>query len=209
MPKYLLEQSRRATAVKHCRGYWQIVRGCWRSGMNSNNAQTVDMLPRIKSAAARAPWTLHVTWADRKKDQIDLIGLIHRSRHFRVFLNQPAAFRKIHVADFGGGIEWENGLDYGADTLKMMADEQRPMSGADLVIFEAELGLSTAETAALLGLAERTIRAYRNAKRLPQSLAIAIRTIRASNTVLAAHYRPAGHRARGRPKKKEVRPRAA
>ena len=90
-----------------------------------------------------------------------------------------------------------------------MADEQRPMSGADLVIFEAELGLSTAETAALLGLAERTIRAYRNAKRLPQSLAITIRTIRASNTVLAAHYRPAGHRTRGRPKKKEVRPRAA
>ena len=177
--------------------------------MNSNNAQTVDMLPRIKSAAACAPWTLHVTWADRKKDQIDLTGLIHRSRHFRVFLNQPAAFRKIHVADFGGGIEWENGLDYGSDTLKMMADEQRPMSGADLVIYEAELGLSTAETAALLGLAERTIRAYCNAKRMPQSLAIAIRTIRASNTVLAAHYRPAGHRARGRPKKKEVRPRAA
>jgi hypothetical protein len=130
-------------------------------------------------------------------------------KDFGAYNNRPAAFRKIHVADFGGGIEWENGLDYGADTLKMMADEQRPMSGADLVIFEAELGLSTAETAALLGLAERTIRAYRNAKRMPQSLAIAIRTIRASNTVLAAHYRPAGHRARGRPKKKEVRPRAA
>ena len=179
--------------------------------MNSNNTQTqtVDTLPRIKSVTARGPWTLHVTWADRKKDQIDLTGLIHRSRHFRIFLDKPAAFRKIRVADFGGGIEWENGLDYGADTLKMMADEQRPVSGADLVIFESELGLSTAETAALLGLAERTIRAYRNAKRLPQSVAIAIRTIRASNTVLAAHYRPAGHRARGRPKKKEVRPRAA
>jgi hypothetical protein len=61
----------------------------------------------------------------------------------------------------------------------------------------------------LLGLAERTVRAYRNAKRLPQSVAIAIRTIRASHTVLAAHYRPGGHRARGRPKKKEVGPRAA
>jgi hypothetical protein len=179
--------------------------------MNSNNTQTqtVDALPRIKSVTARRPWTLHVTWADRKKDQIDLTGLIHRSRHFRIFLDKPAAFRKIRVSDFGGGIEWENGLDYGADTLKMMADEQRPVSGADLVIFEAELGLSTAETAALFGLAERTIRAYRNAKRLPQAVAIAIRTIRASNTVLAAHYRPAGHRARGRPKKKEVRPRAA
>ena len=126
---------------------------------------------------------------------------MHRSRHFRVFLDQPAAFRKVRVADFGGGIEWENGLDYGADTLKVMAGEQRPMSGADLAAFESELDLSTAETAALLGLAERTVRAYRKAKRLPQSVAIAMRTIRASNTVLAAHYRSVGHRARGRPRK--------
>jgi len=82
------------------------------------------------------------------------------------------------------------------------------MTGAELIAFESQLNLSTAETAALLGLAERTVRAYRSAKELPQSLAIAIRTMRASKTVLAAHYRPAGHRARGRPKK-QVRPTAA
>jgi hypothetical protein len=170
--------------------------------MNSREEQAADALPRIKSVtAARTPWTLHVMWADRTKDRIDLTGLVHRSRHFRIFLDQPAAFRKMRVADFGGGIEWENGLDYGADTLKVMADEQRPVSGADLAVFESELNLSTAETAALLGLAERTVRAYRRAKRLPQSVAIAIRSIRGSNTVLAAHYRPVGHRARGRPKK--------
>jgi DNA-binding transcriptional regulator YiaG len=93
------------------------------------------------------------------------------------------------------------GLDYGADTLKMLADEQRPLSGSNLVAFESGLNLSTAETAALLGMSERTVRAYRAAKRLPQAVAIAIRAIRASRTVLAAHYRPAGHRLRGRPKK--------
>jgi hypothetical protein len=95
MPKYLPEQSRRATAVKHCCGYWQIVRGCWRSGLNSNNAQTVDTLPRIKSVAARAPWTLHMTWADRKKDPIDLTGLIHRSRHF-----QSSSISRPHSAKY-------------------------------------------------------------------------------------------------------------
>ena len=61
---------------------------------------------------------------------------MHRSRHFRVFLDAPAAFRKVRVAYCGAGIEWDNGLDYGADTLKMLADEQRPVSGADLVAFE-------------------------------------------------------------------------
>jgi Domain of unknown function (DUF4160) len=179
------------------------------SGMSSSEEQGVDTLPRIKSVSpARAPWTLRITWADRTKDQVDLTGLVHRSRHFRIFLDQPAAFRKVRVADYGGGIEWANGLDYGADTLKMMADGQRPASGAELAAFESELNLSTAETAALLGLAERTVRAYRKTKRLPQSVAIAIRTIRASNTLLAAHYRPVGHRARGRPRK-EAKPHAA
>ncbi len=162
----------------------------------------MDTLPRIKSvSAARAPWTLNVTWADGGRSRVDLTGLISRSPHFRVFLDEPAAFRRVHVADFGGGVEWENGLDYAADTLKMLADEQRLVSGADLMEFESALNLSTAETATLLGLAERTVRAYRRAKKLPQSVAIAVRTIRASNTVLAAHYRPVGHRARGRPKK--------
>ena len=169
----------------------------------------MDTLPRVKTvSAARAPWTINLTWADGTKDRVDLTGLIHRSRHFRIFLDRPATFRKLRVVAFGAGIEWENGLDYGADTLKTMADEQCPMRGADLIGFEANLDLSTAETAALLGLAERTVRAYRRAKRLPQSVAIAIRTIRDSNTVLAAHYRPVGQRGRGQPKK-EARSRAA
>jgi len=170
--------------------------------MNTVNQRAADALPRVKSVgAARAPWTLNVVWADGTKDRVDLTGLIHRSRHFRVFLDQPAAFRKVRPADFGGGVEWKNGLDYGADTLRMMADEQRPVTGADLVAFESANNLSTAETGALLGLAERTVRAYRSAKELPQSVAIAIRAIQVSNTVFDAHYRPVGHRARGRPKK--------
>ncbi len=162
----------------------------------------VDPLPRVKAvSAARAPWTLNVTWSDGTRERIDLTGLIHRSRHFRVFLNDPGAFRRVHRADFGGGVEGENGLDYGADTLKMMGDEQRPMTGADLVTFELQLNLSTAETAALLGLSERTVRAHRTTKELPQSVAIALRAIRSSTTVLAAQYRPIGQRPRGRPKK--------
>jgi hypothetical protein len=174
--------------------------------MSSNRKRPVDALPRVKAASiGRAPWTINVTWADGTKDRIDLTGLIHRSRHFRVFIDHPAAFRRLRVAPFGAGIEWDNGLDYGADTLKMMADEQRPVSGADLVAFESDLNLSTSETAVLFGLAERTVRAYRHAQRLPQTLALAIRVIRASNTVLAAHYRPVGQRGRGRPKRDAAR----
>jgi hypothetical protein len=160
--------------------------------MSSNEVPVADTLPRIKSVSAtRAPWTLHVVWADRTKDRIDLTGLVHRSRHFRIFLDQPSAFRKMHVADFGGGIEWENGLDYAADTLKVMADEQRPVSGADLAMFESQLNLSTAETAVLLGLAERTVRAYHRAKRLPRSVAIAAPSVPATRCSLRIIVRSA------------------
>lgn len=170
----------------------------------------MDILPRIKTVrAVRAPWTLEVAWTDGTRDRIDLTGLVHRSRHFRAFLGSPAAFRAVGVADFGGGIEWKNGLDYGADTLRVLSEEQRPMSGADLVAVESGLDLSTAETAALLGLAERTVRAYRKRKRLPRAVAIAIRAVRESDTVFAAHYRPAGRRARGRPKREAPRTTAA
>lgn len=37
----------------------------------------------------------------------------------------------------------------------------------DLIAFESQLNLSAAETVALFGLAERTVRAHRTAKELP------------------------------------------
>ena len=115
--------------------------------MNSTEEQA-DALPRVRAVtSAREPWVLNISWADGSKSRVDLTGLIYRSRHFRVFLDNPAAFRKVKVADFGGGVEWDNGLDYAADTLRTMADEQRPVTGADLVAFESECELSTAETA--------------------------------------------------------------
>jgi hypothetical protein len=165
----------------------------------------IDALPRVRSVnAARTPWTLNVIWADETKSRVDLTGLIYRSRHFQAFLLDPGAFRKVRPVHFGSGIEWDNGLDYGADTLKTVADEQRPMTGADLKVFESKSNLSTAETANLLGVAVRTVRAYRIAETLPQTIAMAIRQLQSSSTVLAAHYRPAGHHTQGRPKKEAL-----
>jgi hypothetical protein len=37
---------------------------------------------------------------------------------FSGFLNDQAAFRKVKVADFGGGAQWDNGFDYSADTAQ-------------------------------------------------------------------------------------------
>jgi uncharacterized protein DUF4160 len=81
-------------------------RSCWQSGTKSNEKRAVGHPPRIKSvSAAREPWTLTVTWVDGTKDRVDLTGLIYRSPHFRIFLDHPTAFRRVRLADFGGGME--------------------------------------------------------------------------------------------------------
>lgn len=159
-------------------------------------------LPRLRNVrAAKAPWTIDVVWKDGSRDFVDLTGLVHRSRHFRQFLAEPSAFRKVKIVDWGAGISWENGLDYSASTLRIVAEEQQPLSGSDLVAFEAANKLNSAETAALFDVSERTIRDYRSSERLPQAVALALRAMRSSTTVLDAHYRPAARRPRGRPRK--------
>jgi hypothetical protein len=79
----------------------------------------MDELPRIKAVkTGKEPWTVYLEWNDGLTSHVDLTGLIHRSRHFRRFLEEPLAFRKLKVVDSGAAIGWENGLDYSADTLR-------------------------------------------------------------------------------------------
>ena len=161
----------------------------------------MEPLARVKAvSAARKPFSLNVTWNNGGKSTVDLTGLVYRSRHFRVFIDDAAAFRKVRVVNFGSGIGWENGLDYAAETLQLLADEQSPMSGDFLVNFQTRHNLNTAETANLLRIAERTLRAYRSATELPTPIALSLRRMDGDPTVFAAHYRPIERRKRGRPK---------
>ena len=145
--------------------------------------------------------SLDVTWDDGTRSHIDLTGLVHTSRHFKVFVDDPAAFRQVKSVGYGSGIGWANGLDYSATTLLTLAQQQQSLSGRDLSTFEKTHGLNTAETAAMFHIAERTVRAYRLADTLPEAIAIALRVFESDPTIFAAHYRPVAHRARGRPPK--------
>lgn len=166
----------------------------------------MDRLPKVMSVAAREGWVLDVIWGDSRKSRIDLTGLIHRSRHFGIFAHDPEAFRKVAPVNFGSGIGWDNGLDYSASTLRTLADEQRPMKGRDLAAFEAKHNLNGAETAALLEIAERTVRAYRASDVLPATIAMCLRSLDADPARFAAHFKPVARRSRGRPRK-STRPR--
>lgn len=167
------------------------------------DAVTTNLLPRVKSVRAdRKPFTLKLEWADGERSKVDLTGLVHRSRHFKVFADDPKAFACVKPDEFGTGIEWDNGLDYSAQTLRSLAGEQKSVPGKYLKRFEETFVLNTEETAKLLDVTPRTIVNWRRSSALPRTVYIALRRFEHDPTAFAALYRPVKSRPRGRPKAK-------
>ncbi|HEY5046908.1 MAG TPA: hypothetical protein VII49_02675 [Rhizomicrobium sp.] len=160
----------------------------------------IEVLPRVKSVAAGPRFTLNVEWKDGSRTKADLTGLIHSSKHFGVFARDAAAFRHVRPVAWGDGVQWDNGLDYSAATLKELAEEQQPMKGSELKTFVIARKLNNEELAGLLGCTARTIRAWYGAKRIPRWAATSVRCLQRDDTLFAAHFRPVKVRPRGRPK---------
>jgi len=159
-----------------------------------------DGMARVKAVKPGDDFTLDIEWADGTRTKADLTGLIHSSRHFSVFAEDARAFQHVKPVSWGDGIEWENGLDYSANTLKELADEQKPMSGDYLAKFVARRKLNNAEAARLLHCTTRTLQSFFKKKELPEYVAFAVRRFENDPTIFAAHYRPVAVRPRGRPK---------
>lgn len=146
----------------------------------------------------RAPNTLAIDWQGGGSDTIDLTGLIARVHAFAA-LKEPAAFAAVHRDDTGMGIEWDCGLDLSGSTLKTIAEEQRPMAGAEFVEFMSDFRISIREAADLFGSSESTIKNWRSGRvELSLPVASTVRSMMRDETVLYAHFRP---QTRGRPRK--------
>jgi DNA-binding XRE family transcriptional regulator len=109
----------------------------------------------------------------------------------------PKTFAKVAIVEDGLGVSWPvrtkwGRLDISAATLKRIAEEQQPMTGADFAEWRATLGLSLSEAAKLLGVGRRTIMGYLKKDDLPAVVAIAYRALARDKHVLAAHYVPTG-----------------
>src|SRR5690348_7232150 len=161
----------------------------------------METLPRVKAvAAAKSPFVLNIEWKDGAKTKADLTGLVHSSRHFKVFANDRQAFARVKPDEYGTGIEWENGLDYSAGSLRKLSEEQKPLDGKSLVQFERRHNLNTEETACMLSVTDRTVQSYRRMSALPKAVAVALRHLDEDPTAFAAHYKPIAVKPRGRPK---------
>jgi len=80
--------------------------------------------PRIRDVApADGDFSLRVTWEDGSESLVSLAEPVFRLKIFRP-LRDPAAFRRVAVANWGWGIEWSEDVDYSADSLWRLAREQ-------------------------------------------------------------------------------------
>jgi DNA-binding XRE family transcriptional regulator len=116
--------------------------------------------------------------------------------HFAPIANDSEAFAKVAIIENGLGVAWPvqtrwGCLDISASTLRRIAEEQQPMTGADFARWRIKLGLSLTEAAKLLGVGRRTVMGYLKKDELPAIVAIACRALARDKHLLAAHYVPA------------------
>src|SRR5579863_1774320 len=101
---------------------------------------------RIDSVSTERPYTLLVKWRDGRVDRVDMSGVINTKELFRG-LKEYSVFDTAKVVAHGSGIEWRNGLDYSADSLEVMGEQQRSMSGEDFANWMKDMNISLQEAA--------------------------------------------------------------
>lgn len=79
----------------------------------------------------------------------------------------------------------------------MIADHQAPFAAAEVTEWQADMGVSNAEAADLVGVVPSTWSSYKAGANVPATVARLCRAMRADPVILSAHLRP---RAAGRPK---------
>jgi hypothetical protein len=153
----------------------------------------IPIVTKVRPSAGRM---LRVRFSgDRSAYELDLTGLFARSKHFAPLMADFPTFAKVGIVDGGIGVAWPvdtkwGRLDLSSSTLRRIAEEQRPMSGADFAAWRKKLGLSLSEAAKLLGIGRRTVMGYLKRDELPPVVAIACRTLARDKSVLAAHFVP-------------------
>jgi hypothetical protein len=134
------------------------------------------------------PLTLVVTWADGKAATVDLSGVIARNRALAP-LEDPGLLARVRVSEWGWGVEWDDGLDFGTDQLRRWAGEQAGeiMPAAAFRAWRERHGLSLAAAAEALGLSRRMVAYYDNGTwPVPKTVLLACEGIDARRAIAAS-----------------------
>jgi Protein of unknown function (DUF2442)/Helix-turn-helix len=113
---------------------------------------------------------LHLIWSDGTAAEVDLSATL-QNRAF-AGLRDPEAFAAVKIGDWGHSLEWDCGVEIGADALWLETLSAKGRGDVRRFLeWRLTNGLSLAKTAEALGLSRRTIAYYSNGER---SIPIAI-----------------------------------
>ncbi|MEM7047012.1 MAG: DUF2442 domain-containing protein [Pseudomonadota bacterium] len=174
---------------------------------NEDTIIDAGYLPAIKSARVTSqPYTLALHFDDGARMVADMSDFIGRYQALIPLLD-PAVFSDFSLLEQGGGLRWACGAGVAADTLRRLAEAQLDLTGRDVQAWAKRVGLTVKEAAQALGVAPRTMEAYRASQNaLPAMVTIACRAMEQDPTLL--HARLAKSKRRETHKKSAGRKRA-
>ena len=96
--------------------------------------EEVTRVTKVRPIGGRG---LRVRFAgDREDHELDMTGLIARSTHLAPLMGDANSFATVVVVEDGLGVAWPiqtdwSRLDVSAATLRRIAEDEEPMTGAD------------------------------------------------------------------------------
>ena len=129
--------------------------------------------PKLQAVEALAPYRLRTSWSTGEVLDVDVEPVL-RGIPALAGLLAPQIFAKVHLAEWGQGIEWHN-AELGADNVYAWAKEQAgEVSHQMFDTWMHRNGLSLSTAAEALGISRRMTSYYRTAqKAIPRAIWLA------------------------------------
>lgn len=129
--------------------------------------------PKLTAVTALAPYHLRTTWSTGEVLDVDVGDILRKIPALAPILN-PEVFRRVHIAEWGGSIEWFD-TELGEDNIYALAKEQAGEVSHEMFgdwMLRNHLSLTTAAEA--LGISRRMVSYYRTAhKAIPRAIWLA------------------------------------
>ena len=95
-------------------------------------------LPRIRNVKVVGPSSIEVTWHDRRRDLVNLIGWIATGGELLAPLADPHIFSTARAGAHGSSIEWGNDDDLAIDAIHLakIAGKQRALDATELATWQ-------------------------------------------------------------------------
>lgn len=127
----------------------------------------------IKNVVTIGSNRLQLLWSDGVTVAVNLSEIL--SDPAFSLLNNPAAFAKVQIGDWGHSVEWPCGVELGADTLwlETLSAIQRD-DVRQFLEWRLRHSLSLAKAGGALGISRRTVAYYSNGeKKIPKPILLA------------------------------------